>query len=72
MHKHRSEPFWMVYGLGQGAPNFIHDTFENAERESRRLAAKHPGIRFYVLASVACAEKMDVSFRGINQDDIPF
>lgn len=72
MPKHCSEPFWMVYGLNQGAPNVVHNTFESAERESRRLAANNPGIKFYVLASVACAEKMDVSFRSINPDDIPF
>lgn len=68
----RSEPFFMVYGLGQGAPNCTHDTFESAETEAKRLANLHPGIRFYVLATVGVAEKLTVHFRKIESDEIPF
>lgn len=68
----RTEPFFMVYGLGQGAPNVIHDNFMMAEREAKRLADCHPGIRFYVLATVGAAEKVSVQFRKIDADEIPF
>lgn len=69
---HRTEPFWMIYGLGQGAPNHIHETRDSAKAEAERLARAHPGTRFYVLASVACAVKADVEFRHIDPCDIPF
>jgi hypothetical protein len=68
----RSEPFFMVYGLGQGSPNFIHDSLEQATAEAKRLADRYPGIRFYVLATVGRAEKVSVEFRQIHPDDVPF
>jgi hypothetical protein len=51
----RSEPFFMVYGYGQGAPTVIHDTFDQASAEAKRLADRYPDIRFYVLATVGAA-----------------
>ncbi len=68
----RSEPFFMVYGYGQNPPTVIHDNFMLAEREAKRLADLHPGIRFYVLATVGAAEKVSVQFRKIDADEIPF
>lgn len=68
----QSEPFWMIYGLGMNAPAVRHDQFESAKRECERLARNNPGIRFYILATVASAERNDVLFRTINPDDIPF
>jgi hypothetical protein len=68
----RSEPFFMVYGHGQGAPNVIHDTFQQAKAEAERLADRNPGVRFYVLATVGAAEKVSVQFRKIDADEIPF
>lgn len=68
----RPEPFFMVYGLGQGAPTLCHPSFESAKAESERLAAKHPGITFYVLASVGKARRVDVEFTPIDLDPIPF
>ncbi len=44
----RSE-FWMVYGEGQGAPTYKHDSLKAASEEAERLAGRHPGIAFYVL-----------------------
>lgn len=44
--------FWMVYGMGQGAPTAMHRTVESAVAEAKRLSRSHPGIRFFVLASV--------------------
>lgn len=68
----RSEPFWMIYGLGQGSPTCIHDTFESANTEAERLARQHPGIHFYVLGTMGCAVKTDVEYRRIEIDGIPF
>lgn len=41
--------FWMVYGEGQGAPTYKHDSHASALDEATRLAVKHPGIAFYTL-----------------------
>ena len=68
----RSEPFFMVYGYGQNPPTVIHDTLDKAEKEAKRLADLHPGIRFYVLATVGAAEKVSVQFRKIDAREIPF
>lgn len=71
------KPFWMVYGAGQRAPEYRHDTRESAENEAKRLARFNPGIRFFVLETIAVAEKIEVQFtrimrREINKDEIPF
>jgi len=41
--------FWMVYGEGQRAPTYKHDTADSARTEAARLSAQNPGISFYVL-----------------------
>lgn len=74
------ETFWMVYGLDQGAPTARHSSRSRAEDEARRLARNCPGIKFFVLETVACAEKIDVVFirhkrlsaNGIDDSDLPF
>lgn len=66
-----SEPFWMVYGEDQSSPRVCHHNFELAEREAKRLAALNPGIRFFVMAPVGVAQKIEVTFRPINLSDIP-
>jgi hypothetical protein len=70
------EPFWMVYGLWQGAPTFKHETPEAAKTEAERLARMCPGTTFYVLQTVARARKHDVEFHPIVYrglvDDLPF
>ncbi len=68
----RSEPFWMIYGLGKSAPSFIHDTYESAVAEAERLARVDPGTHFYILCTTGCAVKSDVEFRRIDPDGIPF
>lgn len=41
--------FWMVYGEGQRAPTYKHDTQASALAEAVRLSAQCPGITFYTL-----------------------
>lgn len=66
------EGFWMVYGLGQGQPTVRHKTHDSAKDEARRLAAKHPGIEFFVMAAIGVAKKIDVEYRELNADYAPF
>jgi hypothetical protein len=70
------EPFWMVYGEHQGPPTMRHASRVIADGEAKRLARNNPGIRFFVLESVAVAEKHDVSFTTLTRrsidDEIPF
>lgn len=47
--------FWMVYGEGQRAPTYKHDSRASAEAEALRLARQHPGIAFYALCAVSAA-----------------
>ncbi|OMQ42040.1 hypothetical protein [Ensifer sp. 1H6] len=44
--------FWMVYGLGQGAPRYEHLSKAGAQIEAARLAKANPGVTFVVLAAV--------------------
>lgn len=46
--------FWMVYGEGKSAPTVKHATVRLAEEEAKRLAAKHPGVKFHVLGNIGC------------------
>ena len=70
--------FWMVYGMGQGAPTHRHYTKVDAQNEAGRLALRNPGVTFVVLAAVdaCCAkiptiDKVKIVRRELG-DDIPF
>lgn len=45
-------PFWMVWCPMAGAPTVQHPSLAAAEAEARRLAAKHPDRKFFVLHTV--------------------
>lgn len=68
------KPFWMVYGEGQRAPTYKHSSPYSAKAEAKRLAADHPSIEFYVLASIGVAKRIEVDFTEIDptDDGIPF
>lgn len=68
------KPFWMVYGDGQGSPTVKHIHPGPAQAEAKRLALKHPGVAFYVLASIGVAKRIEVEFTDIDPSDdgIPF
>lgn len=71
--------FWMVYGIGEGAPRVQHWTKADAEREAERLAIKNPGTTFVVLSAVnawrteiAPVEQVKIVKRRPTDFDIPF
>lgn len=74
--------FWMVYGEGQRAPAYKHDSAASARIEAERLAGLHPGISFYVLKAKRGfrTEKPSASHWSLkkrplaeqNDDGIPF
>lgn len=75
-----NKPFWMVYGIGQGAPNVMHDTPLQARDEAKRLARNNPGVVFIILEAIGGCVKREfdtVSFRSPervaapSRDDIP-
>ncbi|MCV9910201.1 hypothetical protein OIV19_21640 [Brucella sp. HL-2] len=72
---HKRDKFWMVYGASRAAPTFQHTIKKAAEGEAKRLAALHPGERFYVLQAVAGFQADQPKVRPIKlvaTDDIPF
>jgi hypothetical protein len=69
---HEFEAFWMVYGEGQRAPAYVHQTAPSAVAEARRLAREHPGIRFYVLAAIRGFVSTDPVIELAFDDGIPF
>lgn len=73
------EPFWMVYGLGQGAPTWKHRSAHEATKEAERLARANPGKTFIVLEAIGAVRKLEVEVIPIGRgtaadlaDDIPF
>lgn len=73
------DPFWMVYGLGQQAPTWMHPSAHAATREAERLARANPGKTFIVLEAIGAVRKVDVEILPIGRgtaadldDDIPF
>lgn len=71
-----THPFWMIYGIGRGAPTHMHGSRNEAEREAKRLARASPDTCFVILESVAAVIKRDVdviTIRGRDEGDgIPF
>jgi hypothetical protein len=63
--------FWLVWSdlNPSNNPTYRHSTCELAELESRRLAANHPGHKFYVLSAVGYAEKQGVSYTDLYEQD---
>lgn len=70
------EPFWMVYGIGQGAPTHRHSSKQAALNEASRLARLNSGVAFVVLEAVTGVIKNDVRIFEIDgkgyDDGIPF
>lgn len=67
-------PFWLVWREGGSAPTFKHPDENLASIEARRLAALHPGQRFFVLTpSLAVTHTSPViEVFDLTDDGIPF
>jgi transcriptional regulator with XRE-family HTH domain len=63
--------FWMVSGIGMGAPTYQHYSAEQAVSEAKRLAAKNPGTKFVVLEALQAfkAEQPRIVTIGITEGD---
>ncbi len=67
-----SAPFWMVYGLHQGAPTARHKTEISAINEAKRLARMNPDVEFFVLETTHHVVKRDVDVTPIGDDRRPW
>ena len=63
----KNEPFWMIYGMEQGAPTVRHLSREVALKEASRLARSSPGVTFVVLAATDYVVKRDVDITPVEQ-----
>lgn len=62
--------FWMVWRAGAAGPTHKHATADLAYAEARRLAAAHPGARFYVLEAIGTvAGQVSVESRALGPLD---
>ncbi len=69
------QPFWMVYGIGQGDPVCRHKQSFTAFAEAERLAKKCPGAEFVVLEAIGYFVKRDIDkvlLRPAIDDPDPF
>lgn len=68
--------FWMVVGIGKGAPTRMHYRRDIAADEARRLARANPGVTFIVLEAVEAVTKREfdtLTYRAAQSgDDIDF
>ena len=65
--------FYLVWreNSNSGTPTYKHTSYSSAKAECERLTRLHGG-KFHILAHVATAEKIDVVFKEIELEQIPF
>lgn len=64
------QQFWMVLADNSKETTVRHRSLDDAQREAKRLATNHPGVRFWVLEAKGCMEHNAVVWTPA--DDIPF
>ena len=47
---------YIIWTLNGNNPKVLHNTYDSAEDESRRLAKQNPGTKFFVCKLVAVSE----------------
>jgi hypothetical protein len=60
-----SDVFWLVWKEGGGAPTTKHHSEQLAIEESKRLAARNPGTRFFVLKSRGVSTTAVATYRPV-------
>lgn len=67
-------PFYLVWREGGNAPVYKHGTSTGAENEAQRLAAAHPGSKFFVLMPTCVAVERRVTLERFDVlgTEIPF
>lgn len=63
--------FFVVWNPEHGLPRVRHEERYLAVDEAKRMAASHPGQKFYVLSAVAVAERAE-PVTVTELDEIPF
>lgn len=64
--------FWMVWGEQTCETRVRHHSLEDARREAERLAEKHPGNRFFVLAAQGYAVTARPTTWVDLEEELPF
>lgn len=62
--------FFLVWNPAARAPQYRHPTLESARAEAERLASANPREKFYVLAPIGVAQRVDVQYTDLNT--LPF
>jgi hypothetical protein len=63
------ERFYMVYGIGRGAPTYRHPTKESAHKEAQRLSEANPGTSYVVLKATKAYHASKPIARQIELDE---
>lgn len=69
--KEDRDGLYYVYNPYGNGPKYIHDSYESALNEAKRLHDKHPRFSFEVLKIVQIIEA-DSGYELISEDEIPF
>ena len=58
---------FLVWSPSMGPPSVFHGKFADAKAQARRLAAKHPGAKFYTLHVMGRAVETGPSWVEVGQ-----
>ena len=68
------KPYYYVLGPQENKQNLRHESLGNAQKEAERLANKHTGIAFEILACVGLSQTSNVNtfwMDGVNPPNQP-
>lgn len=68
--KSTTPAFWLVWRDGGSNPTKKHATESEARAEAERLAAKHPGSRFFVLPALQFAQAVTPAPTWANAEPV--
>jgi hypothetical protein len=64
--------FYLIWreNSNNNTPTYRHNSYASAKAECKRLTSEYGG-KFHILAHVATAERVDVTFKEIDLGQIP-